>query len=132
MRAAGFDVRTLKEEFHTGAKDPEWLPAAAANGWILLSKDDKWRYRSEEKEILIRARARAFIFMSKSARREEIAEAIVSAMPRIANVIRDHEPPFVARVLLSGFVGVIYPAAGGDAPENAAELPCDDVPVGDS
>jgi hypothetical protein len=121
MRAAGFDVRTLKEEFHTGAKDPEWLPTAAANGWILISKDDKWRYRPEEKEILIRAMARVFIFMSKTARREEIAEAIVSAMPRIANVIRDHPPPFIARILVSGYVGVIYPAVRGDGASDAGD-----------
>ena len=31
MRQAGFDVKVLREEFHSGAKDREWLPVATAN-----------------------------------------------------------------------------------------------------
>lgn len=109
MRAAGYDVKVLAEEFGSGTPDPIWLPIATERQWILIGKDDRWRYRAEEKEILIRAKARAFIFVSKSATREEIAEAIMRALPRMAELIASEPAPFIARILLSGYVGLIYP-----------------------
>jgi hypothetical protein len=75
---------------------------------VLIGKDDRWRYRAE-KEILIRAKARAFIFVSKTAKREEIAEAIIGALPKMAELLARQPPPLIARILLSGYVGVIYP-----------------------
>jgi hypothetical protein len=109
MRAAGHRVKVLAEEFGRGTPDPEWLPIAIANQWVLIGKDDRWRYRAEEKEILIRANARAFIFVSKTAKREEIAEAIIGAMPKMARLLETQPAPFIARILLSGYVGLLYP-----------------------
>jgi hypothetical protein len=109
MRAAGYDVKVLAEEFGSGTPDRQWLPRAIEKGWVLIGKDDRWRYRAEEKEILIRAKARAFIFVSKSAKREEIAEAIIAALPKMAFLVATQPSPFIARILLSGYVGLIYP-----------------------
>ena len=109
MKAANYDVKLLKDEFGAGTPDPDWLPVVAAKGWIIIGKDDRWRYRAEEKQILINAKARTFIFVSKSAKREEIAEAVVAALPKMAQLIASQPPPFIARVLLSGYVGIIYP-----------------------
>jgi PIN like domain len=111
MRAAGYDVKVLAEEFGRGTPDREWLPTAIEKGWVLIGKDDRWRYRPEEKEILIRAKARAFIFVSKSAKREEIAEAVIRALPRMALLVTTQPAPFIGRILLSGYVGLIYPPA---------------------
>jgi hypothetical protein len=117
MRAAGYSVKVLSEEFGSGTPDPEWLPVAIERQWVLLSKDDRWRYRAEEKEILIRAKARAFIFVSKSARREEIAEAILGALPKMAALLATQPPPFIGRILLSGYVGAIYPPTNTNSEE---------------
>ena len=110
MRTAGYSVKLLSEEFGRGTPDPEWMPVAIQRQWVLISKDDRWRYRSEEKAILIRAKARAFIFVSKTATREEIAEAIIGALPKMAVLLAAQPPPFIGRILLSGYVGLIYPA----------------------
>jgi hypothetical protein len=112
MREAGHDVRVLAEEFGSGTPDREWLPAATGNGWVLIGKDDRWRYRAEEKDILIRANARVFIFVSKTATRQQIADAIMTALPKMAHIVATQPPPFIARILLSGYVGLIYPASG--------------------
>jgi hypothetical protein len=109
MRRADYSVKVLSEEFERGTPDAVWLPHAVEKQWVLIGKDDRWRYRSEEKEILIRAKARAFIFVSKTARREEIAEAIVGALPKMAVLLATQPPPFIGRILLSGYVGLIYP-----------------------
>jgi hypothetical protein len=110
MRAAGYSVKVLSEEFGRGTPDPEWLPIAIEKQWVLIGKDDRWRYRAEEKEILIRAGARAFIFVSKTAKREEIVEAIIGALPKMAMLLATQPAPFIGRILLSGYVGLIYPA----------------------
>jgi hypothetical protein len=110
MRQAGLDVKVLKEEFHAGALDVDWLPRVTAKGWILLTKDDKWRYRQAEKEILVDAKARAFVFVSKSAKGQEIAETIIGAMKKIAKAIETEKAPFIAHIYLSGRVQVVYPS----------------------
>ncbi|MBV9497005.1 MAG: hypothetical protein JOZ54_22385 [Acidobacteria bacterium] len=111
MRAAGYAVRILADELGSGTPDPEWLPVAIERQWVLITKDDRWRYRSEEKQILIRANARSFIFVSKSAKRDEIADAIMTALPKMAALLATQPAPFIARILLAGSVEVIYPAA---------------------
>jgi hypothetical protein len=50
-----------------------------------------------------------FIFVSKTATREEIAQAILGALPKMAQVLATQPPPFIGRILLSGYVGLIYP-----------------------
>lgn len=95
MRAAGLTVVPLFDEFDRGTPDPVWLPSVTRRGWILLTKDDKWRYRHEEMMILMRAKARAFVFTSKTAKREQIAESVVRAIPAIERLL--------------GQVVVIYP-----------------------
>jgi hypothetical protein len=109
MRSANLDVKVLREEFHAGAKDEDWLPVAAAKGWILFTKDDRWRFRRAEKDILINANARAFVFVSKSARAHEIVETIMACLGKIARIIATEPAPFVAHILLSKRVNVVFP-----------------------
>lgn len=98
------------EEFPRGTKDPDWLPVVTARNWVLLTKDDRWRYRKEEMSILLRAKARAFVFVSKTATAEEIAEVIVQSIPRMRQVIEATRPPFIAKIFLTGKVEVIFQA----------------------
>jgi hypothetical protein len=109
MRSANLDVKVLREEFHAGAKDEDWLPVAAAKGWILFTKDDRWRFRRAEKDILINANARAFVFVSKSARAHEIVETIMACLGKIARIIATEPAPFVAHILLSKHINVVFP-----------------------
>jgi hypothetical protein len=109
MRAAGLSVRVLKEEFHEGALDEEWLPKAIARGWILLTKDDRWRFHRVEREILVSAKGRGFVFVSRTARAVEIVEAIMACLPKMARIIEREPPPFIAHILLSHHVYVVFP-----------------------
>lgn len=110
MRSAGLDVKVLKEEFQAGALDEDWLPIAIAKGWILITKDDRWRFRPAEKEILISANARVFVFVSKSARAVEIVETIMTCLGKMAKIIESEPAPFVAHILLSRHVNVVFPS----------------------
>lgn len=102
MRANGIHVVTFFDEFPRGTPDPHWLPIVTARRWVLITKDDKWRYRH-------RSKARAFVFASKTARRSEIARAIVAAIPKMRDIIDSPDPPFIARVFASAQVTPVYP-----------------------
>jgi ribosomal protein L11 methylase PrmA len=58
----------------------------------------------------VNAGARAFVFVSKTAKAHEIAEAIVANINKLATIIINTTPPFIAHMLLSGHVYVVFPA----------------------
>jgi len=120
LTSAGVTLKVLKVEFHAGALDVEWLPTATANGWILLTKDDRWRYHPEERKIIVENRGRAFVFVSKTATAGEIADTLVRSLPRMAHMIATTPAPFIAHILLSGHITLVFPKADSIVPANAA------------
>jgi PIN like domain len=57
-------VRVHDEEFEPGTADAVWLHRAGVEGWLVLTKDSKIRYRSNETEVLLAAKVRAFVLVS--------------------------------------------------------------------
>ena len=47
LRHAGEEVIAFHERFASGTEDSVWLHEVGRNGWILLTKDSRIRYRSE-------------------------------------------------------------------------------------
>jgi hypothetical protein len=52
LRDAGEEVIAFHERFTSGTEDPVWLLEVGRNGWILLTKDSKIRYRRNEVQAL--------------------------------------------------------------------------------
>lgn len=93
--------------FAQDTPDEEWLTRAGKEGWIVLTKDKLIRKRPIEREALVAAHARAFVFTGGNMSGIEMAESIVAAIPRMLRVIAATEPPFIARITGSGAVDVI-------------------------
>jgi hypothetical protein len=68
LRAAGLRVRTLAEEYGMPADenvtDVDWLAHAGRNGWPVLMKDDRIRYRPAEKAAVITFKVQGFCLTS--------------------------------------------------------------------
>ncbi len=64
------------ERVGQGLADTEWLNDAGRNGWVVLMKDDKIRYRPAEPEALMAAGVRAFCFDQCESRRPSDGGAI--------------------------------------------------------
>jgi hypothetical protein len=75
--------------------------------WIVLTKDDRIRYRVTERTALASAAVRAFVLTSSQLQGAEMAAAFIEALPRIKRLIARHRPPFIGRVSRSGKVSLL-------------------------
>ncbi len=68
LREAGWDLTTLAEHYGKPADeavdDVDWLALAGGNGWPVLMKDEKIRYRAAERAAVVDAGVRAFCLAS--------------------------------------------------------------------
>ena len=102
LRSAGATVELHRDHFTPGTPDDEWLPAAAANGWIILSKDRAIRRRANERQAVTDSAARLFVLTSANMTGEEMASAFVAALPRIAKACSAASGPMMKVVHRDG------------------------------
>jgi len=93
--------------FPPGTHDAVWLPHVGRNGWVVLTKDHRIRYRTGEREALLRANVRAFVLRSGNLTGQQMAEAFLRALPRIERLLRDRAAPFIAGVWAEGRVALL-------------------------
>jgi hypothetical protein len=104
LRKIGETVEIHDDHFAPDAKNEDWLAEVGKRGWIVLTKDDRIRYRVTERTALTSSRVRAFVLTSSQLHGAEMAAAFVNALPRIKRLIAKHAPPFICRVSRSGNV----------------------------
>lgn len=77
LREAGWELTTLAEHYGKPADeavdDVDWLALAGGNGWPVLMKDEKIRYRAGERAALVDAGVRAFCLASGNLKSAEMA-----------------------------------------------------------
>jgi len=108
LRQAGVLVHIHEDYFPPNAKDEYWLTQVGRNGWIVLTKDHRIRYRNLEREALMNAGVGAFILTAGDLQGEEMAQIFVKALPAIAKFLRKHKKPFIAKVARSGSVSMLF------------------------
>jgi hypothetical protein len=104
LRAAGEDVIAFHERFASGTKDPTWLSEVGRNGWVLLTKDSRIRYRRNEMQALLSSGARSFVLVSRNLPGAEMAEIFVKALPAIKKMCARQPAAFIAHVHREGRV----------------------------
>ena len=109
LRQQELNVELLKEHFAIDARDEDWLPDVGQRGWLILTKDDRIRRRSVEREALMQSGARAFILPSGNMSGDEMASAIVKALPEIRRFVASTPSPFIARISKAGTVRLLDP-----------------------
>lgn len=107
LRLAGAMVEIHTDHFPPGEEDEDWLPEVGKRGWIVLTKDDKIRYRTPERIALVKAGVALFALASGNLRGEEMAQAFVKALPRMQQFLAKYHPPFIARVTRNGAVSMV-------------------------
>lgn len=99
LRAAGVEIRVHDELFPQGTQDVEWLKEAGANGWVVVTRDDRIRYNQLEKQAVIAARLRFFSITSSSLTGEEAAALILSALDKVSRLCRQYSKRgFIAKI----------------------------------
>lgn len=104
LRDRGVRVDPHREHFPPGTPDERWLRTVGAYGWIVVTRDQRIRYRKVEQQALLEASVRAFVFTGGSATGEQTAEAVVRALPKILEIVRSERPPFIYAISKSGIL----------------------------
>jgi predicted nuclease of predicted toxin-antitoxin system len=108
LREADLKVEVHDDHFAQDAPDPEWLSAAGRNNWIVITRDERIRYRVAEKQAIRRAKVRAFVLAAQGdLRAEMLAENFLKAIGRVRRIVEQQKPPFVAKISRGGDVTVL-------------------------
>jgi len=102
MKEFGEDVVHLKEFFADDTDDPVWLARIGSEGWFLVTRDDRVRFRPAELTALKENRVGAFFLGGKNLTRCQLIQQLVRNWPRIKEYARKTHPPFAYRVPPSG------------------------------
>jgi hypothetical protein len=112
LRAAGAVVHVMAdiygERIGQGLADTEWLGDAGQNGWVVLMKDDKIRYRPAELEALTTAGVRAFCLTNANLRGADMAQRFVDQLPKITRIATERPGPYIFGVYVDG-VRALWP-----------------------
>lgn len=82
LSEAGLSVETHDSHFPHGTKDVEWLPAVGRNGWFVLSRDKRIRYRPNEQAAVMRAGVGLFLVVG-AVSHETLARNFVDSVARV-------------------------------------------------
>jgi predicted nuclease of predicted toxin-antitoxin system len=83
LRQAGATVEVHEDHFPADAKDPDWLGSVGRRRWIVLTKDQRIRYRKSESDALLNAGVAAFVLTGGNLTGDEMAAVFVKALPKI-------------------------------------------------
>jgi len=99
-------VEIHDDHFRRDESDRVWLKEAGRRGWVVLTKDQRLRYRPLELAALRASNARVFVLTAGNLRGQEIAAVFRDALPAIAKVLNRRTGPFIARLSKSGEIAV--------------------------
>ena len=102
-------VYKVTDKFERGVSDPEWLPEAGRNGWIVLTKDKAIRRRPNEMMALMNSGVRAFVLAAGEITGADQAALFVRILPKMLELIDRLAPPFLVRVSKGGRCDVLHP-----------------------
>jgi len=102
LEQAGAKVIRGSKHFPRGTPDETWLNECGRNGWIVLTRDKRIRYRVLERTALHEAGVKAFVFTGGNVSLKDTVQILVGALGRIGKIARTEPAPFIYHVGASG------------------------------
>lgn len=102
MKGFGEDVVHLTEFLEPDVPDPEMLARVGSEGWYLVTRDDRIRYRPAESAAIRDHRVGAFFMGGKNLRRCQLIQQLVRNWPTMKELAANTRRPFVFRVPPTG------------------------------
>ena len=106
LKAAGVSVEIHDDHFKRDEADHIWLAEVSTRSWVVLTKDQRLRYRPLEISALRASGARVFILTAGNLRGSEIASVFEAALPSIYRILAKHTGPFIARISKNALITV--------------------------
>ena len=73
---------------------------------MVLTADGRIRYRGLETEALMRAEVRCFVLSGVGTGHAQLAANFLQALPRVEELLRERQEPFIAKVYRGGEVKI--------------------------
>ena len=102
LRKAGAIVEVHDDHFPQETEDLVWIPAVAARGWVLITRDQNIRYNALERAAYRSARLRGFIVTGKGMGGAEFAELMVACLPRMTRKVAHAQGPLLYTISRGG------------------------------
>ncbi|MCW5661662.1 MAG: hypothetical protein KIT60_28505 [Burkholderiaceae bacterium] len=97
LREAGLVVERHADHFAHDTPDAQWLTAVGERGWIVVTHDERIRYKANELAAVIEHRI-AMLLVVGHAPHAQLAEHFVQTIARIDAFVATHQPPYIAKV----------------------------------
>lgn len=97
-------VEPHKKWFRHDTPDEDWLPVVGEKRWIVLMRDLHIGMRVIELNALLSSNVKAFALISGEQPDKRSAEVLITALPKILDMIESHDFPFIAKVHKNGDV----------------------------
>ena len=81
------------ERFTHDAPDDEWLSGVAQQGWLVVTRDQRTRYKVNEQQAAVRAGLHLFVFTQGGLPAAATATILVRAFPAICRRAATQPPP---------------------------------------
>jgi hypothetical protein len=102
LRKAGAIVEVHDDHFPQETEDVVWIPAIAARGWVLITRDQNIRYNALERAAYSSAKLRGFIVTGKGMGGAEFAELMVACLPRMTRKVSRAQGPLLYTISRGG------------------------------
>jgi hypothetical protein len=104
LTAANIPHVPHNRHFRHDTADEVWLRAVKDNGWLILTRDQRIRYRINEHRALVEARLMMFVLSQGGLTAEETGRIVCQAYPEIARQSVLHAAPALFSITRSGDV----------------------------
>ncbi len=112
LGAKGVKVELHRDHFPPGTEDIEWLGAVASRGWVVLTRDQKIRTRTNELEVVRITGARMVVLTGGNMAGPELAATLASRIKGIDTALDAHPSVQIMSVSTAGKISDITPKGG--------------------
>jgi hypothetical protein len=104
LTEAGIPFIAHHERFQHDTPDDHWLAAAADSAWLVVTRDQRIRYRANELAAMKRARLHVFVFTQGGLTAAETGSILVRCHPATLRQAAEISPPAFFSLTRSGEV----------------------------
>lgn len=97
LERADLLVERHDDHFPPHTLDVDWLREVGRRGWLALTHNKEIRYRTAERDMVMRAGVGLFMLIGH-APHAELAMNFVQTLSKVHAFLSTHDPPFIARV----------------------------------
>jgi predicted nuclease of predicted toxin-antitoxin system len=107
LKGLGYEVSRHREHFPENALDTDWIPLAAREDWVVITKDNAIVRRAVERSAIQQSGAAVFFIGRASVTADAQMETLRKAMPRIIKMAQKYTRPLMVMVSPSGKLRLI-------------------------